>query len=93
MQTNADWPADRGPFKTLTDLGLRKSGLHPGWARKMRVKELYEKTAYRARPLFLKSDAIRQLAALTFEGYEVEITTAEDGELALSIYERRGFGH
>lgn len=89
MPENTDWPTHTGPLKTLADLGLHATRQRPGWARKMRIRAVTEGTAYAAQPFFLNTDAIRMLAALTFEGYDIDISTPDHGDMQLVIYEKR----
>lgn len=66
------WPTDRGPIATLALLGLIKAP-PINWLRSPTTSETRNGTSWRFAPVFLRAEAIRALAALTLEGYEVQI--------------------
>ena len=82
------WPEDHGPLKTLCALGLVTTATGwPKWLRQPRhITTATDGTIYRASPLFLNGSALRDLAALTFEGWHVSAMNRQES-IEIKVWE------
>ena len=79
------WPTDRGPLKTLRDAGLLPDGDDsPSWLRHATVES---GSSFHAKAPFMSNVALRHLAALSPEGWDVLVKSAIDG-LSIKIKRR-----
>lgn len=82
------WPADRGPLRTLHQLGLiQDPHILPAFAKYPKVwTDSNGKTVFKASPKVLDQNTLRLLAALSFEGYEVAVNPGNAlGEMHLTM--------
>lgn len=84
MRRPTDWPTDTGPVRTLQDLGMI---IHdrPCWARNTG----HDGTIYWCYTGYLNNTAIRDLAALTFENFTVDVDLTPLGDLRIRIIDRK----
>ncbi|PXA71868.1 hypothetical protein [Cryobacterium arcticum] len=72
--TQPGWPADTGPLRTLQDIGIIPEGSNRlTWASDSRTLTTNGRTSYKALCKFMNKQALRELAALTLEGWNVNV--------------------
>ena len=72
--TQPGWPVDTGPLRTLQDIGIIPEGSNRlTWASDSRTLTTNGRTTYKALCMFMNKQALRELAALTFEGWNVNV--------------------
>lgn len=82
-----NWPTHKGPRSTLAALGLIDPESRLDWTRRSSFRDYADGTMYLTHPNFIRTDGIRHLAALSFEGYETRIGV-HDKSLTVSLYGR-----
>lgn len=84
MRRPTDWPLDTGPIRTLQDLGMITHD-RPAWARNMG----HDNNIYWCYTDYLNNAAIRDLAALTFEMFTVDVDMTSLGDLRIRVIDRQ----
>jgi len=81
MTSSNGWPGHKGPIDSLNKIGLWPNRTeYPTWIRSPHLElDLYGRESYMAGAAFLSDTALRALAALTFEGWNVFIDSTDLG--------------
>lgn len=86
-QYTQGWPVDSGPLAALARLRLHNpSDGQPSWLRLPTVHvDTQGRTVYICRPRYMHQEGMRQLAALSFEGYLVGVEPSNKTELKIRL--------
>lgn len=86
MTATPKWPTDHGPLHTLTELGIiPRPTAHLRWVNFPKTVNEDGVTLWKCSTRFLFTDALRALAALSFEGYRIDVLATNGGECDVRI--------